>query len=288
MRILALLAVLQIANLSVAADTLRVASFNLRGDFDGGAATDKPDGWLRKSGVHRRDLALRMARELDADVLGVQEAYANQLHELDAELDGHAYYGVGREDGASEGEHSAIYYRLERFQRVDSGTFWLSHTPEEPSFFPGAACRRIASWVVLRDFRADGAELLVVNTHWDHVSGEARRHSGELIAQRLPKLAEGRGVVVMGDLNATEQSEAVATLVGGELKLVDSHRVAQPERGENERTFHNFQGGEQGSRIDFVFHNGRLRTVDARIVRTAYEGAYPSDHYPVVAELAWR
>ncbi|MEQ8846994.1 endonuclease/exonuclease/phosphatase family protein [Botrimarina sp.] len=296
MRLLACLLLLNLVASAMGADTISVMCFNLRGDFDGGVATDKPDGWLQKSGAHRRDLALNVVRDADPDLLGVQEAYRNQIEELDAALPGHAFYGVGREDGAEEGEHSAIYYRRERFEPLDSGTLWLSNTPDKPSLYPGAACRRIASWVVLRDkaqaASRDGGsplgELLVLNTHWDHVSDEARRHSGAMIAERLPELAEGRAAIVMGDLNATEETPALAALRDGPVPLVDSYRAAHPQRNDDERTFHGFRGGDQGSRIDFILHSDRLKTTGAEILRTDDDGVYPSDHYPVTAELAPR
>lgn len=294
MKLLGVAVVLLAHAAASAGEPFTVMSFNLRGDFDGGVATDKPTGWLRNDGDHRRELALRLVREADPDLLGVQEAYRNQVEELDAALPGHAVVGVGRDDGAGAGEHSCLYYRTARFDLVDSGTFWLSKTPDQPGAYPGAACPRIATWAVLRDNEADdkkrgGRELLVLNTHWDHVSAEARRYSAELIRQRLAELAGDRQAVVMGDLNVTEEQAPIATLLGeGPRRLVDSFREVHPERGENERSYHDFRGGEAGSRIDYIVHTTGLRATDAVIVRTAYEGRYPSDHYPVTATLEWK
>ncbi|TWT96810.1 Endonuclease/Exonuclease/phosphatase family protein [Botrimarina colliarenosi] len=265
-----------------------VMSFNVRGDFDGGVATDKPTGWLRKDGAHRRELTLRLVREADPDLLGVQEAYRNQVRELDAALPGHGFVGVGRDDGVEAGEHSAIYYRRDRFERVADGTFWLSETPDEPSTFPGAACPRVATWAVLRDRAAAGRELLVLNTHWDHVSEEARLHAAQLIRERLPTLGGDAPAIVMGDLNQTEETASIRRLVGDSDLLVDAYREVFPGRGPNERTYHDFRGGDEGSRIDYVLHTSELRATDAAIVRTSYTGRYPSDHYPVTATLEWK
>lgn len=288
MKLLGAVLVLLAHAVAFAAEPFTVMSFNLRGDFDGGVATDKPTGWLRNDGDHRRELVLRLASEADADLLGVQEAYRNQVQELDAALPGHAFVGVGRDDGAEAGEHSCLYYRTDRFELVDSGTFWLSNTPDKPSTYPGAACPRIATWAVLRDTEANGRELLVLNTHWDHVSSEARRYSAELIRQRLTKLAGDRAAIVMGDLNVTEEQEPITTLLGeGPQRLIDSYREVHPQRGEHERSFHDFQGGEKGWRIDYIVHTEGLRATGAEIVRTSYDGRYPSDHYPIMATLEW-
>jgi endonuclease/exonuclease/phosphatase family metal-dependent hydrolase len=289
MKLLGVVLVLLAHAVAFAAEPFTVMSFNLRGDFDGGVATDKPTGWLRSDGEHRRELVLRLASEADPDLLGVQEAYRNQVQELDAALPGHAFVGVGRDDGAEAGEHSCFYYRTDRFELVDSGTFWLSNTPDKPSTYPGAACPRIATWAVLRDSQANGRELLVLNTHWDHVSSEARRYSAELIRERLTELAGDRAAIVMGDLNVTEEQEPITTLLGdGPQRLIDSYREVHAERGDNERSFHDFQGGEEGSRIDYIVHTDGLRATDAEILRTSYDGRYPSDHYPVTATLEWK
>jgi endonuclease/exonuclease/phosphatase family metal-dependent hydrolase len=289
MKLLSVVLVLLAHAVAFAAEPFTVMSFNLRGDFDGGVATDKPTGWLRNDGEHRRELVLRLASEANPDLLGVQEAYRNQVQELAAALPGHAFVGVGRDDGAEGGEHSCLYYRTDRFELVDSGTFWLSNTPDKPSTYPGAACPRIATWAALRDSQADGRELLVLNTHWDHVSSEARRYSAELIRKRLAELAGDRAAIVMGDLNVTEEKEPIATLLGdGDDRLIDSYREVHTERGENERSFHDFKGGEQGSRIDYIVHTDGLRATDAEIVRTSYDDHYPSDHYPVTATIEWK
>lgn len=261
-------------------------SFNVRGDFDGGVATDKPDGWLSNDGDHRRDWLLRLVGDADPDVLGVQEAYCNQVEELDAALPGHSAYAVGRDDGATAGEHCAVYYRTDRFELLNAGTFWLSHTPETPSTFPGAACPRIASWVLLRDQRNANAELLVLNTHWDHVSNEARLHSAELIRKRLASLAERRPALVMGDLNVPEESAPIQTLLNtGPDRLVDSYRTVFPSRTAEERTYHGFRGGREGSRIDYVLHTSGLTATEAGIVFGTEGERLPSDHYPVTAVL---
>lgn len=286
MRMLLLLILMAIPTVH-AAEPLSAMTFNLRGDFDEGVPTDKPTAWLSTTGTNRRDISLELIREADPDLLGVQEAYQNQVAEIDAALASHDVYTVGRDDGREAGEHCAIYYRRERFEPVDEGTFWLSNDPEKPSTYPGAACPRIASWVVLRD-RQNDRELLVLNTHWDHVSSEARRHSAEMIRERLAELRGKRPAIVMGDLNVGEEQPPIQKLLGSdEDRLVDSYRTIYPEQAPNERSFHGFRGGEQGHRIDYLLTTTGFRATDAAIVRTDFNGVYPSDHYPVTAVLEW-
>ena len=279
------------ANIIVAAPPLRVVSFNIRGDFEHGVATSKPYVWLRTDGAHRRDLVLNAVQELDPDLLGVQEAYANQADEIAAALPKHASYGVGREDGKRAGEQCTIYFRRDRFEKIDSGTFWLCKTPEKPgSIYPGAACTRIASWVVLKDKAAD-RPLLVLNTHWDHVNAESHQWAAKQIREHIAEEKFPRASIVMGDFNAIEESTEIRSLLSptdDANQLFDSYREIHPTREMNEATSHGFRLRRRGKRIDFIFHNGALVTKEASIVRMDRPGKPISDHFPVAAVLEWK
>ena len=52
------------------------------------------------------------------------------------------------------------------------------------------------------------------------------------------------------------------------------------------RTFHGFQGGTDGDKIDAVVASRQWDVKEAEIVRTSRDGIYPSDHYPVTAVLS--
>jgi endonuclease/exonuclease/phosphatase family metal-dependent hydrolase len=287
---LAVAAILLLAA-SAWAEPLRVMSFNIRGDFDLEKATDSSEAWNSVSNEHRRDMVAKTIADYDPDVLGVQEAFQHQLTDLEQTLPGYKFYGVGRDDGKQSGEQCAIFYRSDRFRLLNHGTFWLSKTPEEAGTrYPDAACNRVATWMILADQKSNGQEFLVINTHFDHVSKAAQEHGAKLIRERMNGLAKGRPTIVMGDLNAGEESQALAALRGdsgeADQQLVDSFREFVPERGGQEATFHNFGGSTAGSRIDFILHSGDLHTTDAAIVHTKFGDRYPSDHFPITATLA--
>lgn len=272
---------------------LKVSTFNIRGDFDLEKASRDAEAWNSLTDRHRRDHVARLISEMAPDVMGVQEAFVHQLHDLEASLPGYAYYGIGRDDGREAGETCAIFYRTDRFQPGKQGTFWLSESPDVAgSKFPDAACTRIASWIVLSDRFAGGTEFLVVNTHWDHVSGNARRHAAEQIRRELSRLAEGRPTLVLGDMNAREEDPPLAILRGevGDTSspLIDAFRSVVPVRGTQEATFHNFRGQAEGSRIDFILHSDTWQATKAEIIRTRYDQEFPSDHFPVLTILQWK
>src|SRR5688572_29691767 len=123
---------------------IRVMTFNIRYD----EPQDKENAW-----PNRKELVASMIRFHHADLVGVQEALARQLKDLETLLPDYSWVGVGRADGKAAGEFSAVLYRKNRFKHLESSTFWLSETPQVPSAGWDAALPRIATWIKLRDLQ---------------------------------------------------------------------------------------------------------------------------------------
>jgi endonuclease/exonuclease/phosphatase family metal-dependent hydrolase len=260
---------------------LRVMTFNIRNSN----AKDGADHW-----GHRKELFAKTVRDFDPDLLGTQEVLADQFDALAVMFPGHAAVGVARDDGKREGEWSAIYYRKSRFEQLDAGNFWLSESPDEVgSRSWDAACTRICTWARLRD-RVSGKEFLYANTHFDHKGDVARLESSKLIRKRLPVLAKGSPVILMGDFNCIEDDEPyrMLTNANGEsgVALIDSYRAVHPKRAQDEASFHGFKGTVAGSRIDWILHTSQFKATAAEIVH-AGNGRFSSDHYPVTAVLVF-
>lgn len=268
---------------------LRVMSFNIRYSTGGNDEQSAENNW-NDPNHPRRERVIRVIREDSPDVLGVQEARHRQVQDLQTALNEFEFYGIGRDDGETGGEFSGIFFTKERFERRDAGSFWLSATPEKPgtSFYLAPnAVPRIASWVRLFD-RHSQQEIVVLNMHWDHIDAGARQQSARLVRQRLADLAKGLPSIVMGDLNAGENSAEVTALRGDDSPgrpLADSYRSLHPEQQPNEATFGGWRGVIDGRRIDFILYTSELTATAAGILRTQYDGRWPSDHYPVTATL---
>ena len=265
------------------ATPLRVMSFNIRNS----GMNDGRNGWS-----HRKALFFETVAAFGPDLLGVQEVLADQHDAVAAAMPGYTLAGVARDDGRRRGEWALVAFRTDRFDKIDAGDFWLSDTPDRPSLGWDAACIRICSWVRLRD-RTSGRELLFADTHWDHKGVAARRNAAALIKRRLPALSAGAPVILVGDLNSTEDDDWVQSLLhptaAGEVQLTDSYREAHADRSPDEASFHGFKGGVKGSRIDFILHGPEFRATAAVIDRHAGpDGRFPSDHYAVTAVLDWR
>jgi endonuclease/exonuclease/phosphatase family metal-dependent hydrolase len=273
----------------LAAETvdLRVMSFNIRFAKAGHSEAAAENNWADPAHP-RRERVIRVIREAAPDLLGVQEARDGQIDDLRGALPAYDFYGVGRDDGKTEGEFSGIFYRKGRFARKDAGSFWLSATPEEPgTTFSPNKLPRIASWVRLADSESN-REFVALNMHWDHQDVPAREKSAALARSQLAAIANGVPAIVLGDLNSSEDTPAYKTLMdadGTGPALADSYRVLNRQRTQDESSFNSWSGKVKGSRIDFILHSAEFTPTAAEIVRTSYDGLWPSDHYPVTATL---
>lgn len=261
---------------------LRLMSFNVRYDNPG----DGPDAW-----PHRRDRVASLIRFHQVDVVGVQEALAPMLTDLDARLPGYGRIGVARTDGRTRGEYSAILYRQDRLTIVDSGTFWLSPTPTVVgSRGWDAALERIATWARFRD-RRSGCTYLHLNTHFDHVGEQARRESARLIRQQVATLGRGGPVVVTGDLNSDPTSGAYQTLTtgpvaGGTAALRDGFVASRTPHHGPTSTWTAFKEIEAGRRIDYVLVSPEATVWSHGILTDRWDGRFLSDHLPVLAVVS--
>ena len=260
-------------------EPLAVVSFNIRY----GTAKDGENHWTA-----RRALLFEVLRDMNADVVGVQEALASQIDEIEAAIPGYASVGVGRDDAGRAGEFSAILVRKERFRIADAGTFWFSDTPAIPASKTwGNNITRICTWTRLVD--RDGRGFYVFNLHLDHESQPSREKSVALLRERIQTRAfPADPVVITGDFNAGERNPAIATLVGPPdpaSRFIDTFRVLHRDEAEV-GTFTGFTfGNTRGEKIDYVLVQPGTEVLSAGIVRVSRNGRYPSDHFPVSATL---
>jgi endonuclease/exonuclease/phosphatase family metal-dependent hydrolase len=260
---------------------IKVMSFNIRY----GAANDGENSWK-----HRDYLVLETIQNYGPDLIGYQEALKFQVDFLKQNLKGYGFHGIGRDKGTEEGEYVPVMWKMDRFELVDSGHFWLSETPEIPgSVSWDSSLTRMLSWVVLRDKKAVGyqKELVFANTHFDHRGNQARLESAKLIRQRAEEIMNDIPIILTGDFNTTEDLAPYAALCKAEgfngKPLVDAFRVIHPEVSDNERSFGAWVGRRDGKRIDWILHTDDFVTLNAAINYTQDAGRYPSDHYPVEA-----
>ncbi len=270
-------ALMSLMCLGLFAQQLNVASFNIRLKTD----ADVGNLW-----VDRKEAVTNLIKYHEFEIFGVQEAFVEQLEDMEAGLPHFKYIGVGRDDGAQAGEHSAVFYNSKRFDAVKSGTFWLSATAtDKPNKGWDAALPRICTWGVFKD-KENGKSFIFMNTHFDHVGHEARRESAKLIMAQARELAKGLPLILTGDFNVDEKNEAYFTLANSGF-ITDAYDSAAIVYAPNS----SFNGWgkslKKSGRIDHIFISKPFKVLKYGILTDTYMGKFPSDHFPILTTLKW-
>lgn len=248
---------------------LKVMSYNIRL----GSANDGTNSWAM-----RYTATGEMLEDQKPDVFGVQEALDYQVRYIE-EMCGYEYVGVGRENGKKEGEHMAIFWNKKTVSMLKWGTFWLSETPEEPSMGWDAACRRTATWALMKD-KKTGRKFYFINTHLDHKGTEAQKNGLKLIVDRLEEInPDGYPMVLTGDFNITPDNKALTEL---DAKMQSARKIA--DKTDSHDTYNGW--GRGSGVIDYIYVSGFSSCPEFQTVVKRYnDRKFVSDHYPVVARL---
>lgn len=277
MKAIALILLALFCHLSAqAAESLKVMTYNLRY-----ASNSKPNAW-----PDRRPIMKECMQQVDPDLIGTQEGVYHQLMDIERDLEKYRWIGLGRE-GGSRGEFMAIYYKTDRFDPLEYDHFWLSDTPEViGSVTWGHSVKRMVTWVRFKDKKA-GTEFYLVNTHFDHQVQLAREKAAALLLARVKKLNPDLPLIVTGDFNAKAGANKAYDILTAENWLTDTWNTAKEKRGEIVATFNSFKAKTPGdNRIDWILTRNVPDPAWTQIVTCEKDGQWPSDHFPVVIEVA--
>ncbi len=241
---------------------------------------------LRMGGVGKTAIAYRAPRltaqlkEIAADSMGFQEATLEWMLYLQENLTDYSYVGVARADGKVLGEFSPIFYRSDKYNAVDSGTFWLSKTPDVPGSKDwGSQNIRICTWVVLEN-KETGERYVHMNAHLDHISEKARENQMKVLLNKADEFIGKYPVVLTGDFN-DDDSSAMYSIASE--KLNDSRLTALIT--DDKDTFHNYGKVVLKGRIDYVFVSKETSPLVYHVIDDKIDGDYLSDHYGIYVDL---
>ena len=259
------------SGLAVATDELReelkIMSYNVQ---TGNASKVTP----------RVPLVINHIKNFDADVIGTQEINYIWLEELEKKgfLDTYTRIGEAREGDkrAAGNEYSCIFYKTDKFNLIDSGTYWLSDTPEEISKLADCDYYRVMTFAVL-ERKSDGFKFLHVNSHleWDHGAVETNRIQTDIMLGLADRLLQKHGdmpVYYTGDFNVEPTSKGYARML--EKGNEDARSVADATT--QSYTY------SSGKILDYCFVSKGDFAVSSFKVGRGYTG---SDHYPVFVIL---
>ena len=253
-------------------NTLKVMSYNIRL----GSANDGTNSWAL-----RYPATAEMIEDQMPDIFGVQEALASQIRFIEDNFVDYKSVGVGREDGKKDGEHMSIFWNKKTVSLLKWGTFWLSETPEKPSMGWDAACKRTATWALMK-CKKTGKKFYYVNTHLDHKGAEAQKNGLKLIVDRIDDInPEGYPMILTGDFNITPDNPNLVEL---DSKMQSVRKVA--EKTDNHDTFNGWGKGK--GVIDYIYASGFSAYPEYQTVTKRYaDRKFVSDHYPICAILVF-
>ncbi|MBI1931601.1 MAG: endonuclease/exonuclease/phosphatase family protein [Ignavibacteriales bacterium] len=261
-----------VSNLAAQNSQFRIMTYNIR------YANNNPgEEWeVRKPNV------AEMIRFHSPDIFGVQEALLEQVEYLKTEFSDYQQIGVGRDDGKNEGEFSTLFIS-NKFEVLNSGTFWLSENPDVPSKGWDASLNRIVSWAVVKN-KINKESLFVACTHFDHMGIVARVESAKLIVNKIKNLSNGLPSILMGDFNFSKEFEGYKIINESGI-ISDSENKSQYRFG-TDITFNGFENDLTGrEKIDFIFVSDKIDVLHHAVIGDKTDGKYPSDHMPVIIDI---
>ena len=249
-------------------EKINIMTYNIRLDTE----ADGINIWdNRKEGI------VSLIKEEDVDVLGIQEGLPAQVNYLSDQLKDYNFIGEGR-DGGNNGEYSAIYYKKEKMNLIETETFWLSETPEIPSIGWDAAINRIVTLGIFK-IKKSKKELIVYNTHFDHIGKIAREKSVGVILNHIKENDfQNRPLIVMGDFNLSPEDLPIELL---SKELNDSFKLYPVKNPVG--TFNGFDlDSKLLDRIDYIFTKNVKITNYKHLDKKLSSGLWPSDHLPIL------
>lgn len=259
--------------------TFRVMTFNIRGSV----VDDGDNSW-----EFRSKLNIDTIRKYVPDIIGFQEMQEGNWADYQEHLPDYERLR-GPKYGSEPFCYPSIFWDPERYEIIEHGQFWLSETPEKHSSSWNTRCIRSAAWIRFRIKSLENTAFIFLNTHLDHVSEQARIEGARLIIRMVETITtEGQPVIITADFNCNPGSDTYEAFL--DSGYADTFLSSGNKDDKNAFTFHEFKGVRHSeyARIDWILtrsESALIRSEKVIIIRDADEPVYPSDHYPVTADL---
>lgn len=271
---------------------LVVMTFNVMCSF---CSNDKGDNEKWEDRVpHFGDIISRY----NPDLIGLQElTYLSEIRDIQNVIKG--YRPVFARDlpknsiGWTVYPDAIILYREDRFELVESGVYWLSPTPDKPWSYGWADSNiwRIVVWAHLRQI-SDKRDLYFASTHFDNNYPNEEK-SAPVVIERTRDWAKKMPVVVVGDFNSVRGTPAykILTQEGVETDFRLNNSFESCARWAIVSNQFKEVSYNPKDCYDHIFISGMASWgcnwwyVDKSVYGP--NSVYPSDHFPVIAELIW-
>ena len=255
---------------------MKIISYNIK--CDDTIADIKPEFQWEA----RKENLTEQIDKLDADIIGMQEVMPHQQEYFMQKL-GYKYNAVyqSRDDNATNGEGSPVFYNKNKFKVLESETFWLSETPQIPASSSwNSRWPRICTYLILEDI-VSNKKFAVFNTHLDHKSEDAKLNGIKLIISKIKQF--NLPTILTGDFNAPRDTEVV--------ELCKKELIYANINNNNEITFHLWGQPEillEGKRyIDYIFIKD-MKVKSYKVLNDIKDATKISDHYALQVEVEFK
>lgn len=230
-------------------EPIRVASYNIQYDN----RNEEAGRW-----ENRKEIVCRLLEAEDFDIFGAQEPYKFQIEDMAAALPGYTWIGtsVTGEDNVERRHFNPIFYKTDKFEVLESGSFWYSETPNVPNTkFSDSYSPRMCNWAHFR-VKATGKEFFHFNSHFDHIGTVARAESAKLLIEKVAEIAGKTPAFCTGDFNSNQQTNVYNTIVTSGT-LVDSYARTTDKVNADWPSYNGYKyistPPAKASRIDHIF-----------------------------------
>lgn len=215
-------------------------------------------------------------------LIATQEGRIQQLNQLKDSLKNFDIVDQHR-SWIGERMYPTFFIQSKSFEYLASGDVWLSETPDVAasksfeSTFP-----RLMTWTKLQ-IKESKENLLVINTHLDHIKAETRQAQVKVLCQEIIRIWDKQSaLIIMGDFNDAPESK-VREIINQEFDLQDAWKLFNKTE---ETSHHSFKGETQnGSRIDWILVDKRIKVTSCVMDKCTENGIYPTDHYPIICKI---
>lgn len=255
---------------------MKIMTFNLRTDF----ILDINNRW-----ENRAKIVYEVFEKYNCDIIGVQELTNKMFEDISSNLINYNIVGTPRTKKLFVERNDILV--LKKHEILEYETFWLSEKPDKVgtsiwySIYP-----RICTTAVVK--LEGGRVVRIYNTHLDFLLPKAREYGLKKIGKYIENKYEEDNlpVILMGDFNATPKSKAIKELIGGEYSKKKFIAVQESKKEIYEiSTMSKFKGNKKGLHIDYIFVPDEFEIRNIEIVDYNKNGKYPSDHYPIMANV---
>lgn len=241
--------------------------------------------------LNKKQMVADVIQKYNVDIIGIQEYHIEAVRDLQELLPEFSWFGVGRDDGKVGGEMGPVFYNNAKFELIEHQTFWLSEWPDVPgSKSWNTAASRMVTWGRFRIIET-GEIFYLFNTHFDHISVEARENSSIMLLEQSSTIAGDKPVIITGDFNFTESSYAYELLVRdtpGRVKLFDARYRSETSSFGPSGTYNGYSNPNPTRAIDFIFVNPFVGVRAHGVVDDRPDDIWISDHYGVLAEVYFK